>query len=604
MKHLTLLTLLVFAAPFGWGETKSKTSPDQSVSTDFNDDFGDLFDLGVDILMAKKDLLQRPRFLTDKEAANYQPNLLDRFYRKALIEHCSDELSNRKTEQLLPYMKKSRWIHSDGSTVDVRDQGLCRGKLVPNDSNKSILMAWPSNKGWHQTGKVKRGKLLNQFKKCFPTLAKSDQIFFIHAGGNGTFPKHCGMLVYAKDGLHIRPEVKPARIDFSKPSFIPYSHLLFYSVPGVSLGDPRVGIQQVSLETAKHSFELCLEMPASSGGASLCESFQFKSQGFPPETRLPELLIGYNEITFRKLRNIYGAFFRYEDKPRLRRLDLSNPLRPGDRLRFRLAELKSQEFLKILEKDNLSEWEIGHFKEKLSVAKELQDNLTELERLATGEVSAETKSWAVTDDFASCQALETIDIAYRSKVLQAINYSKGKRWFLPRVDRLCESWYPVQRCSTIADVVSEDDCKSRYEATMDDVNDEFINFSEGFTTAETRTAMMRRRDTQASFALNSYEKCMGKAVSEDKAEAQRAEAKAKAKKCEAENISTNRDNRRSSQACTASVSAAINNCLRTGQSSISALIDSANAANIGVGTVGKVIEHLQATTNKPFLYAK
>ena len=154
------------------------------------------------------------------------------------------------------------------------------------------------------------------------------------------------------------------------------------------------------------------------------------------------------------------------------------------------------------------------------------------------------------------------------------------------------------------DVVSEDDCKSRYEATMDDVNDEFINFSEGFTTAETRTAMMRRRDTQASFALSSYENCLGKAVSDDEAKDQRNEAKAKAKKCEAKNFTANRDSRLTSQACTASVSAAVDDCLRNGQSSISALIDSASEDDTYIVAVGRVITHLQAITKKPFLYLR
>ena len=124
MKHLTLLTLLVFAAPFGWGENgqnvssyskvnaKTATTQIENPKTNAKNYFQLLRSLSL-LTPSESTFLEQPQILTDAEAISYQPNDLDRFYWKALSEHCNQDPRDRKTGSIVPYMGKRSFYHTD-----------------------------------------------------------------------------------------------------------------------------------------------------------------------------------------------------------------------------------------------------------------------------------------------------------------------------------------------------------------------------------------------------------------------------------------------------------------------------------------------------------
>ena len=156
-------------------------------------------------------------------------------------------------------------------------------------------------------------------------------------------------------------------------------------------------------------------------------------------------------------------------------------------------------------------------------------------------------------------------------------------------------------CFTPVDIATRNDCKSRFRESIDSVNDEFINYAQDRTTSSAIEAMKQRRDTLALHARYSYENCVDDAVSEDEAKAQRKEAKSKSMRCRADNFAANSDNRLSTQACIDSISPAIEDCMKTGRSSISLLMLEAYAANAKIARLTGPITRLETITRTPFL---
>ena len=542
----------------------------------------------------------QPRFLTDREAENYQPNDLDRLYRKALLDHCSRELGKRETFHVVPYMRNSKFpggyfwpdpITGEKRYVNVRHSALCSGKLAPLATDKYMALPVSKTIGWKNL-REKRSTVQKLLKKCFPALEQSGKVLFVASGTTENYPKACGVLVFGEYGLYVRGEVKPAKIDFSQPSFIPYSSLLLYSIPGIPrhTGATPWMSDGITFRTqSRKTLQICLGQTNN----PVCQSYKFTASTTSPrwyENRLPELIAGYNEITFRKLRNIYMSFYGIEYKNG-----------PVDGLRKALIQLEDQRFLDLLAKDNLDSRDFGTLKDKLIVVMKLQENLDEIKLLLGIEANEKTKSWSVKDDFASCQALRTIDIAYRPKVLEELKASRRREWPIPRVDLMCKSWYPEVSCFTPVDIATKDDCKSRFRERVNSVNDEFINYAQGRTTSSAIEAMKQRRDTLALHARYSYENCVDDAVSEDEAKAQRKEAKSKSMRCRADNFAANSDNRLSTQACIDSISPAIEDCMKTGRSSISLLMLEAYAANAKIARLTGPITRLETITRTPFL---